>query len=128
MRRAIESVMYAVPAVIHLLPLYGLQGAGALSTFYGLDFSDPSLEVLMRHRAVLFGLIGVLLAGAAFRPGWRPAALAAGFVCVLSFLALAHGADGANGAVMRVATMDWIALACLAVAGIMRVRLKDPKL
>jgi hypothetical protein len=99
-----------------------LQGAAALTAFYGLDFADPSLEVLMRHRAILFGLLGLLLLGAAFRPAWRPLALAGGFASVLSFLALAHGASGANAAVMRVAAMDWVALAFLVVAAVVHAR------
>ena len=119
MRRLIDGVLYGVPAAIHLLPLYGLLGAGALTALYGVDFADP--RVLMRHRAVLFGIVGGLLLAAAFRPALRTAALLAGFASVLSFLALAWGTDGANAAVMKVATVDGVALACLAVAAYLHV-------
>jgi hypothetical protein len=116
MRRALEAVCYVVPAVIHLLPLYGLLGAEALTRLYGLEFADPSLQVLMRHRAVLFGVVGGLLLAAAL----RPVALLAGFASVVSYFALAYGTDGANAHVLRVAAVDWLAFACLAVAAVLR--------
>jgi hypothetical protein len=114
--------LYLVPAAIHLLPLFGLYGPAQLAALYGLDFSDPSLQVLMRHRAVLFGLLGVLLAAAAFRPALRTIALIGGFASVLSFFALAYGIDGANAQVMRVAAVDWLAFACLVGAAALHVR------
>ena len=122
MRKSVMAVLLLVPAIIHLLPLYGLLGPAQLTTLYGLDFSDPSLQVLMRHRAVLFGMVGVLLAAAAYRPGLRGAALLAGVVSVLSFFALAYGIEGANAQVMRVAAVDWLAFACLVVAAILHGR------
>ena len=116
MPRFAVVLLYLVPAAIHLLPLYGLLGAGALASLYGLEFADPSLQVLMRHRAVLFGIVGALLLAAAFRPALRTPALLAGFASVLSYFALAYGTAGANAHVMRVAAVDWVAFACLVVA------------
>ena len=126
MRRVTVGVLYLVPAAIQLLPLYGLLGPAQLQSLYGLDFADPSLEVLMRHRAVLFGIVGALLLVAAFRPALRPAALLAGFASVLSFFALAYGVDGANAQVMRVAAVDWIAFGCLVVAAVLHLRRPTP--
>lgn len=122
MRKLAMAVLLLVPAIIHLMPLYGLLGPSQLTALYGLDFSDPSLQVLMRHRAVLFGMIGVLLAVAAFRASFRNAALLAGFVSVLSFFALAYGIPGANAQVMRVAAVDWVAFVCLAIVAILHWR------
>jgi hypothetical protein len=42
----------------------------------------------MRHRAVLFGLLGAFLIAAAFLPSLQLAALVAGFASVVSFLYL----------------------------------------
>ena len=69
----------------------------------------------MRHRAVLFGLLGALLLYAAFRPLWQPAAFIAGFVSVASFLFLAWTADEYNVQVGKVFSADLLALACLIV-------------
>lgn len=105
-----------LPAVIHLLPLTGVLGPASLTRLYGLDFSDPDLELLMRHRAVLFGLVGGLLLASMPRPALRGVALLVGLASVVSFLVLAW-LTGAHGPlVARVVVADWIALACLGPA------------
>ena len=112
--RYLVSAMLVVVAIIHLLPLPGVLGAERLAALYGLDFSEPNLALLMRHRAVLFGLLGVFLLAAAFRPEWQPLAFAGAFVSVVSFLWLAWG-TARNPHVGRVVAADVVALACLLV-------------
>lgn len=111
----VVAAMLLVAGIIHLLPLPGVLGAERLASLYGINVVDENLAILMRHRAVLFGLLGVFLVGAAFRRSWQLAAFVAGFVSVLSFLALAHATGGYNVAVGRVVLADWVALACLVV-------------
>ncbi|WP_146907591.1 phosphopantetheine adenylyltransferase [Arenimonas daejeonensis] len=119
---ALMAVLFLVPGVIHLMPLIGLAGAEGLTRLYGLDFSDPNLEILMRHRAVLFGMVGALLVGAAFHGALRGAALLVGGISLLSFLALAWGVGGYNEALHRVVVVDLVALACLVLAAILHRR------
>lgn len=113
--RYLVSAMLAVVAIIHLLPLTGVLGGARLSALYGIPLDEPNLAILMRHRAVLFGLLGAFLLYAAFRPALQPAAFVAGFVSVLSFLYLAWSVGGYNAQVGRVFTADLVALACLVV-------------
>ena len=113
--RAAVALAWLVVGVIHLLPLAGLAGAERLSQLYGVDASEPNLALLLRHRAVLFGLLGALCVAAAFRPHLRGGALLAAWASVASFLLLAAGTQ-VNPAVARVVMADWIALAALVVA------------
>lgn len=110
--------MLLIAAVIHLLPLPGVLGSARLTALYGLPFDAPDLAILMRHRAVLFGLLGAFLAVAAFRPGLQAAALVAGLVSVLSFLFLAWSVGGYGAPIARVVAADLVALACLLVAAV----------
>lgn len=109
------ATLLIIAGIIHLLPLSGLLGSAQLGRLYGLDFSDPNLAILMRHRAVLFGMLGVFLVYAAFTPSIRLLALVAGFISVLSFLWLAWSTGGYNALVARIVTADIVALACLLV-------------
>jgi len=118
MKRAV-SVLLVVAAVIHLLPLSGVLGADRLTALYGLPFDEPNLQIVMRHRAVLFGLLGAFLLQAAFRPPWQAAALAAGLVSTLSFLWIAAATGGYNAALARVVAADLVAVACLAAAALL---------
>jgi hypothetical protein len=108
--------MLIIVGVIHLLPLSGVLGPERLAGLYGLEIAEANLAILMRHRAVLFGLLGLFLIYAAIRPLMQPVALVAGFVSVASFLALAYMTGGYNAAVARVVAADWFALLCLVVA------------
>jgi hypothetical protein len=107
--------MLVIVGLIHLLPLSGALGSERLSVLYGLPFAEPNLVILMRHRAVLFGLLGLLMLVAAFRPPLQPAAFIAGFVSVVSFLWLAWSVGGYNTQTARVVAVDLGALACLVV-------------
>jgi len=114
--RRVAAAAVLLAGVIHLLPLLGVIGAERLRTLYGVDLSDGNLLVLMRHRAVLFGLLGSLLVLAAFRPGLMPLAIAGGGVSAASFLVFALLEGGLNDAMHRVLAADIAALVCLAVA------------
>lgn len=121
LRPGVIAAALAVTALIHLLPVIGVLGAAQLQRLYGLQIDDPSLQLLLRHRAVLFGLLGVFLLWAIWRPALRRAAVLAGMVSLLSFLLLAWLTPDYNAAVQRVVWADWIALACLLLAMLLGV-------
>ena len=113
--RYILTAMLTVVGIIHLLPLIGVLGVSRLQALYGVTMTDPNLEILMRHRAVLFGILGAFLIYAAFRPGLQLAALIAGAVSVISFLVIAGMVGGYNTGIARVVTADIIAVVCLII-------------
>lgn len=113
--RVVVSVMLVVVGIIHLLPLSGVLGRGRLKALYDLSLSDPNLILLMRHRAVLFGLLGLFLLLAAFQPKYQLAAFIAGFVSVISFLWLAWPLELYNTQIGRVFWVDVTALIFLSV-------------
>lgn len=121
--RMLISAMLVIVAIIHLLPLSGLLGAEKLNALYGTSIGDPDLEILMRHRAVLFGLLGVFILVAAFRPEFQVMALVAGFVSVLSFLWLVSSVGDYNSQIVRVVLADGVAMVCLIVAAAARIYL-----
>ena len=74
MEKIVTGLLVLV-SIIHLLPLSGVLGSERLEILYGTSFSEPNLEILMRHRAVLFGLLGLFLLFAAFRRSIQPIAI-----------------------------------------------------
>lgn len=112
----VVSGLLIVAGIIHLLPVVGILGADRLAVLYGVSFEDPNLAILMRHRAVLFGLLGAFLVFAAFRPGLQWIALIAGLASVVSFLYLGWQTGGYNDSIRKVMIADGIALICLTAA------------
>lgn len=100
--------------VIHALPLLGVLGAQQLQVLYGLSLEDANLRILLRHRAVLFGLLGGGMMAATFIPHWRTPLAVAGLVSMLSFIAFATAEGGGNLAIRRVVLVDVIASLMLA--------------
>ncbi|MEL0166739.1 MAG: phosphopantetheine adenylyltransferase [Pseudomonadaceae bacterium] len=107
--------------IIHLLPVSGVLGVERLAALYGVSLGDPNLEILMRHRAVLFGLLGLFLLYAAFQPALQTWAIIAGLVSVVSFIAIAWSVGGFNAPVRKVVIADVIAVVALLGAAILRV-------
>jgi hypothetical protein len=114
--RYVVPAMLLVVGIIHLLPLSGVLGGERLAALYGMSMAEPNLAILMRHRAVLFGLLGAFMVFAAFRPDLQGLAILAGLVSVVSFLWLAWTVGGYNAQLARVFRADVVALLCLLVA------------
>lgn len=112
------AAMLGVVGIIHLLPLGGVLGSERLASLYGFQVNDPNLEILMRHRAVLFGVLGGFMVFAAFKPAYQTIAFLGGFISVLSFLWLAWSVGRYNEHVARVFVADVAALACLVVGSV----------
>ena len=115
MQKTITALLILV-GIIHLLPISGVLGAERLSALYGLSFQEPNISILMRHRAVLFGILGLFFVYAAFQPTLQPLAFAAGFISVISFIGIAWAVGGYNGAVGKIVLADQVALASLLLA------------
>ena len=111
--RQFVSAMLIVVGIIHLLPVSGVLGAERLTLLYGLALSEPGLVLLMRHRAILFALLGLFLLFAAFKPALQWVAFAAACVSVVSFLWLAWPVGSQSAEIRQVFFADVVALVCL---------------
>lgn len=112
---ALSRSLFVFAGLVNLYPLVGVLGPERLGALYGREFTEPGLLLLMRHRALLFGLLGLLLVGAAWRPAWRTPALVAGLVSMLGFVALAGAPAALDPALRRVHLADLAASAALVV-------------
>jgi hypothetical protein len=119
-RRVIQASLL-VAGLIHFLPITGVLGADRLTSMYAIPFTDPNLAILMRHRAIMLGLLGGFVLYAVFRPAMRVPAIALGGVSLASIVALAWSTGGYNEALARVILADSIAVACFLVAAALTV-------
>ena len=113
--RIIAACLFTI-GIIHLIPLGGFFGAARLETMYGIAIDNDNLEILLRHRAILFGLLGAVFCLSAFRPVYQPLAFALATGTLLPFFFLLTRVDNYNEAIARVALADVLALACLVTA------------
>lgn len=74
-----SSGLLALVGLINLVPVVGALSSDGIATAYGVAVEGPDLTLLLRHRAVLFGIVGGLAMVGAVHAPWRgPGAMAAG--------------------------------------------------
>jgi hypothetical protein len=112
--------------LVHLLPAAGLLGARALDRLYGTAIDDPDLLLMLRHRALLFGLLGAGLLAAVALPSLRTPLLIAGLVSTAGFCLLAWPFDHVGPALRRVALIDLPLVPALALALYLQLRATMP--
>ena len=95
-------------AVIHLLPLMGLFSVGKMERAYGVVLQSDHLQILMRHRALLFGLLGGFALFAAFVTVYRWPALMMLTISMLGFIVVAGLSEGGIGPLKSVVKADWL--------------------
>jgi len=113
MAERIITALMLVVAVIHLIPIIGFSGADKLTSLYGIEMDDGNLEILMRHRAVLFGILGAFFAYAAFSPALQPLAFIAAFASLASFFYLALSVGDFSDPIRKIVIGDIVAAGCL---------------
>ncbi len=121
MRFVVPTCLLLV-ALIHAIPVAGLFSPRVLGVLYGFPVTEPNLELALRHRAALFGLLAGFLAHAAFTPSLHRLALIAGFISVVAFLALAALVGPLNPAMLGVVRADFVALVLLCLAACVHLR------
>lgn len=110
----VPVIALLVAALIHLMPVPGVMGAPALTRLYGIGVADPNTSILLQHRALLFGALGVLMLVAIGVPGLRLAVLLVGLFSAASFIVVAMQVGGYNAAIARVVVADVVATVSLA--------------
>ncbi len=113
------SIALIIVGLIHIMPAIGVIGPAKLTSLYGLDFNEPNLAILMRHRAVLFGLLGSFILIAAFKPKFQLIAIIGAYISVFSFLVLAWTSPFYNLAINKIVIADIVALICLVIATVL---------
>jgi hypothetical protein len=82
----VSVIALLVSAVIHLLPVPGVTGTAALGKLYGIEVLDANTSILLQHRALLFGLLAILMLLGIGLPKLRVIVLWAGLFSAASFV------------------------------------------
>ena len=118
--KMLSTVLFLIAGVVNLLPVSGVLSTRRLQVLYGVALEDPNLVILMRHRAVLLGIVGILLVASVFNTSLQPLALTLGLLSMLSFVFIAYVVGGYNAELQRVVLIDLVASALLIGAGLAR--------
>lgn len=114
--KIVIAFVLALVGLINFYPAIGVLSAEQLQSLYGINFISDDHLVLMRHRAVLFALLGGLILYSIYKPMYRPIACVLGLISMVAYMLLAFFSNNLGVDLQRVLIADTIAtLALLAV-------------
>jgi hypothetical protein len=114
----LSTILICFAGLINFLPVIGALSGKRIEALYGVAVEDSNAEILLRHRAVLFGIVGTLIIASAFDSSLRPAGYAAGFTAMLTFILITRLVGNYNANLRRVAIVDIVATAALLTAAL----------
>lgn len=120
MKSVIVSIILVIVGIVNLMPVAGVMSSDAMLRAYGVEPLSGDLLLLMRHRALLFGILGTLvLVSVGMRPLQLPMLLAA-MVSMLGFVAIV-GITPANPSLQTIVIVDVVASLLASVAIVIRM-------
>lgn len=90
----IFRICLLITGVINLLPSVLAFIPSKISNSYGIELPDVNYELLLRHRAVLFGLVGGIMIYAAITSKYYVLATTIGLISMVSFVVLYQLTNG----------------------------------
>jgi len=121
LERTIFILLIAV-GLVNVLPVAGVLSASILADAYGIAAPEGDLLILMRHRALLFGIVGGIIITAAFRPHLQPTAIIVGLVSMLGFVVLAVISKEFGTKIHNIVMVDAIASLALVTVALLRMK------
>lgn len=113
-----------VVGLINFAPVTGVVSTQRLESAYSVSLAGNELAILMRHRALLFGILGAFILYSAFNPLYQTAAMIMAGVSMVGFALLVLGTGGYNEAIGKVLLMDIIGIVFLIVAAVLKYIVK----
>ena len=106
-----------LPAILAFLP-------EKISKSYGIEVPNVNFELLLRHRAVLFAIVGGLMIYSAISKKYYSISVTVGLVSMISFIMLYFLINGVNPELKKVMKIDLVATIVL-IVGFMLYKFKS---
>ncbi len=106
-----------LPSILTFLP-------EKISKSYGIEMPNVNFELLLRHRAVLFGIVGGLMIYSAITKKYYSISVTVGLISMISFIILYFLMNGINMELEKVMKIDLVA-AIILIVGFMLYKFKS---
>ena len=108
-------IILIIVGLINIAPLTGVMSATTLEGMYEVDLNNGDLVILLRHRAILFGMLGAFILYAAFDRRLQQTASIAALLSMISFVALVYLQGDGGDAIQKVVRIDLFAITLTAI-------------
>ena len=108
--------------LINLAPVLGVLSAAKLEQAYAVSLLSEDLILLMRHRALLFGLLGGFVLCSVLKPQWQWPAMVMAGISMLGFVVIDGLVGPTNESIQMIVLIDWVGIALLVLAVILKIK------
>ncbi len=102
----LTAALFIIAGLINFVPISGIVSGDQLSKLYQIEIASADIELLLRHRAILFGIVGSIIIAAGFVASLRPVATVAGLVSMVAFILLVFATKNSNPNLVQIAWID----------------------
>ena len=105
-----------IAGVINFIPSLLAFWSDKIQSSYGIEVPDANYELLLRHRAVMLGIIGGVMIFSAISKKYYSLSVIIGLISMVSFIILCFLIDGnINAELQKVMKIDIVAILILLV-------------
>ena len=115
------TVCLIVVGLINFVPVAGVLSAQKMEAAYSVSLQTTELQILMRHRALLFGILGGFVLYAAFVPAYQNVAMVMAGISMVGFAVLVVAAGDYNPEIRKVLLVDMVGIVFLIIAAVLKV-------
>ena len=114
------SILLFIVGLINFLPVMGVASADRLAAAYGIDLFGNDLEILLRHRALLFGMLGGFIFYSIVFPVHQGPAMSMAAVSMIGYVVIMLLVGDYNESLYRIMLVDGVGIVCLVLAAVLR--------
>lgn len=114
------SACLLLVGLINFAPVVGLLSVSKLNEAYEITLISHDIILLMRHRALLFGILGAFILYSAFSPKLQTAAMLMGFVSMAGYVVLILIGGDYNSQLQKIMWVDIAGIVLVVIAAIFK--------
>ncbi len=126
MNKAI-TICLIIVGVINFIPTIAIISAQKLEAAYSIKLISNDLIILLRHRALLFGILGGFILYSVKATSYQGAAMIMAGISMLGYVVLMFTVGGYNEALYKVLIIDVVGIVILSLAVIFKYIIKSSR-
>ena len=116
----IVMALLIIVGLINFLPVIGVLSATNITQAYSVVLTSNDLVILMRHRALLFGIVGGFILYSVIAPQHQVVAMVMAAISMVGYLGLMWSVGGYNSSILKVAVVDMVGIGFLFTAAVLK--------
>jgi hypothetical protein len=120
MMNKMVMALLIVVGLINFLPVIGVISATKITQAYSVELAGNDLAILLRHRALLFGIVGGFILYSVFVPQYQVAAMIMAAISMVGYLCVMWSEGGYNSSLIKVAIVDMVGVGLLVTAAVLK--------